>query len=77
MLLLVLEVAQGVVGFVQYFADLPEILVGLHMLGAALARRRTRRIALAWSLAARGRATAAEPDAAARTSRSAPRLRRS
>ena len=36
LLLLVLEVAQGVVGFVQYFTDLPEILVGLHMLGAAL-----------------------------------------
>ena len=36
LLLLVLEVAQGVVGFVQYFTDLPEILVGIHMLGAAL-----------------------------------------
>jgi cytochrome c oxidase assembly protein subunit 15 len=35
-LLLVLEVAQGAVGFVQYFTDLPEILVGLHMLGAAV-----------------------------------------
>lgn len=36
LLLLALEVAQGVVGFVQYFTDLPEILVGIHMLGAAL-----------------------------------------
>ena len=36
LLLLVLEVAQGVVGFVQYFTDLPEVLVGIHMLGAAL-----------------------------------------
>jgi heme a synthase len=35
-LLLVVEVAQGVVGFVQYFTDLPEVLVGIHMLGAAL-----------------------------------------
>jgi cytochrome c oxidase assembly protein subunit 15 len=35
-LLLVLEVAQGAVGFVQYFTDLPELLVGIHMLGAAL-----------------------------------------
>jgi cytochrome c oxidase assembly protein subunit 15 len=34
--LLVVEVAQGVVGFVQYFTDLPEVLVGIHMLGAAL-----------------------------------------
>ncbi|TYL56029.1 heme A synthase [Nocardioides sp. BGMRC 2183] len=35
-LLLVVELLQGVVGFVQYFNDLPELLVGLHMLGAAL-----------------------------------------
>ena len=34
--LLVLELAQGLIGFVQYFTDLPEVLVGLHMLGAAL-----------------------------------------
>lgn len=34
--LLGIEVAQGAVGFVQYFTDLPEILVGVHMLGAAL-----------------------------------------
>lgn len=29
-------VLQGAVGFVQYFTHLPEVLVGLHMLGAAL-----------------------------------------
>jgi heme a synthase len=34
--LLGVEVAQGAVGFVQYFTDLPEVLVGFHMLGAAL-----------------------------------------
>lgn len=28
--------AQGVIGYVQYFTDLPEALVGLHMLGSAL-----------------------------------------
>ncbi|MCQ9131245.1 MULTISPECIES: COX15/CtaA family protein [Streptomyces] len=28
--------SQGVIGYVQYFTDLPEILVGLHMLGSAL-----------------------------------------
>ncbi|MBZ6259277.1 COX15/CtaA family protein [Streptomyces olivaceus] len=28
--------AQGAVGYVQYFTDLPEILVGLHMLGSCL-----------------------------------------
>lgn len=34
--LLGLEVAQGAVGFVQYATDLPVLLVGLHLLGAAL-----------------------------------------
>ncbi|MER5633403.1 COX15/CtaA family protein [Streptomyces nitrosporeus] len=28
--------AQGVIGYVQYFLDTPEILVGLHMLGSCL-----------------------------------------
>lgn len=28
--------AQGLIGFVQYFTDLPAVLVGLHMLGACL-----------------------------------------
>jgi len=35
-LLLVLEVAQGAIGFVQYFTNLPIVLVGFHVLGAAL-----------------------------------------
>ncbi|MFL6174561.1 MAG: COX15/CtaA family protein [Marmoricola sp.] len=35
-LLLVVETAQGTIGFVQYFTHLPVILVGFHMLGAAL-----------------------------------------
>jgi cytochrome c oxidase assembly protein subunit 15 len=34
--LLAVELAQGVVGFTQYYLDLPELLVLLHMLGAAL-----------------------------------------
>ena len=34
--LLGVELAQGLVGFVQYFTDLPEILVGIHLLGAAV-----------------------------------------
>lgn len=47
--LLLLEVAQGVVGFVQYFNDLPVGLVIVHMLGAALTAA-----GLAWNgLAAR------------------------
>jgi cytochrome c oxidase assembly protein subunit 15 len=34
--LLLVEVGQGAIGFVQYFTDLPVVLVGFHMLGAAL-----------------------------------------
>jgi cytochrome c oxidase assembly protein subunit 15 len=34
--LLVVELAQGLVGFVQYFTDLPVILVWFHLLGASL-----------------------------------------
>jgi cytochrome c oxidase assembly protein subunit 15 len=34
--LLGIELAQGAVGFTQYFTDLPIVLVGLHVLGAAL-----------------------------------------
>jgi heme a synthase len=34
--LLGLELAQGAIGFVQYFTDLPVVLVGFHLLGAAL-----------------------------------------
>ena len=34
--LLCVEAAQSTIGFVQYFTDLPVVLVGFHMLGAAL-----------------------------------------
>jgi cytochrome c oxidase assembly protein subunit 15 len=34
--LLGVEVAQGSIGFVQYFTDLPVVLVGFHVLGAAV-----------------------------------------
>jgi heme a synthase len=34
--LLVVALSQGLIGYVQYFTGLPEVLVGLHMLGAAL-----------------------------------------
>jgi heme a synthase len=36
LVLLAVELSQGVIGFVQYFTGLPEILVGLHMLGATV-----------------------------------------
>jgi cytochrome c oxidase assembly protein subunit 15 len=35
-LLLAVELAQGVVGYTQYFLHVPPLLVGLHMLGACL-----------------------------------------
>jgi heme a synthase len=34
--LLLVQLAQGVVGFVQYFSGLPVVLVGIHLFGAAL-----------------------------------------
>ncbi|KOV95942.1 COX15/CtaA family protein [Streptomyces sp. NRRL B-3648] len=34
--LFVVLLAQGVIGYVQYFTHLPELLVGLHMLGSCL-----------------------------------------
>ncbi|MGY5883475.1 COX15/CtaA family protein [Modestobacter lacusdianchii] len=46
--LLVVELVQGVVGFVQYFTDLPELLVLLHMAGAVLIVVYTAR--LVWSV---------------------------
>ena len=34
--LVVVELAQGLIGFVQYFTDLPIVLVEFHLLGASL-----------------------------------------
>ena len=46
-LVLLIEVLQGVLGWVQYLLDLPVALVALHMLGAALLAAGLARIALA------------------------------
>jgi heme a synthase len=46
-LVLLVEVLQGVLGWVQYWLDLPVALVALHMLGAALLAAGLARIALA------------------------------
>jgi cytochrome c oxidase assembly protein subunit 15 len=46
--LLVVQLAQGVVGYVQYFTDLPVALVLLHMLGAVLVTAFTAR--LVWAV---------------------------
>ena len=35
-ILVVVELAQGLIGFVQYFTDLPIVLVEFHLLGASL-----------------------------------------
>jgi heme a synthase len=51
--LLVVQLAQGLIGFVQYFTDLPIVLVLLHMLGAVLITAFTAR--LVWAV--RGPAT--------------------
>jgi heme a synthase len=45
--LLIVELVQGVIGYVQYFTDLPIALVLLHMLGAVLITTCTAR--LVWS----------------------------
>lgn len=47
--LLVIQLLQGVIGYVQYFTGLPELLVGIHMLGACLVWIATVRVALATS----------------------------
>ena len=46
--LLIVQLAQGLVGFVQYFTDLPILLVLLHMLGAVLIAAYTAR--LVWAV---------------------------
>ena len=59
LVLLGLQVAQGVVGFVQFFTGLPIMLVGLHLLGAALISG-----AMTWALlVVHGRAPRAEQHA--------------
>jgi len=67
--LLIVELAQGLIGFVQYFTHLPVLLVGAHMLGACLVWTAT--LSLLWSLRTRPTPqTAAEaeaPTVAART----------
>lgn len=55
--LVLTEFAQGVVGFVQYFTNLPALAVGLHMLGSCLVWLAT--LAVLWSL--RGGVPSATP----------------
>ncbi|MEU5908744.1 COX15/CtaA family protein [Micromonospora sp. NPDC047467] len=47
MVLLAVELGQGVIGFVQYFTHVPAILVGAHMLGSCLVLLAT--LSVQWS----------------------------
>jgi cytochrome c oxidase assembly protein subunit 15 len=53
--LLGIELAQGVLGYVQYAADLPVVMVALHMLGAALVAAGLVRVVLTTRERASGR----------------------
>jgi cytochrome c oxidase assembly protein subunit 15 len=57
--LLVIELAQGLIGFVQYFTHLPVALVAAHMLGASLVWIGT--LAVLWSLRRRPAPGSPEP----------------
>ncbi|TBL30703.1 heme A synthase, partial [Verrucosispora sp. SN26_14.1] len=46
--LLAVELAQGVIGIVQYLTNLPVLLVGAHMLGSCLVWLST--LAVLWSI---------------------------
>ncbi|MGN9909587.1 COX15/CtaA family protein [Phytohabitans sp. LJ34] len=48
LVLLAVELGQGLIGFVQYFTDLPVLLVGAHMLGACLVWLAT--LSVLWAL---------------------------
>ncbi|MGN9775780.1 COX15/CtaA family protein [Micromonospora sp. H33] len=61
LVLVVVELGQGVIGFVQYFTDLPATLVGAHMLGSCLVLLAT--LSVLWSTRER-RPVAPAPTAA-------------
>ena len=61
--LFLILLGQGVIGYVQYFTDLPEALVGLHMFGACLVWIGVLRVLL--SLRERPQATSELPGTAA------------
>lgn len=67
-LVLAIEVAQGLLGWIQYWLDLPVVLVGLHMLGAALLAAGLARIALAVLAHTSAHEATAADDAPAQTS---------
>ncbi|MEV6348613.1 COX15/CtaA family protein [Actinoplanes sp. NPDC051851] len=69
--LILVELGQGLIGFVQYFTHLPVLLVGAHMLGAGLVWTST--LAVLWSLRTRPEAVAEDaPAPAGEPARTAP-----
>ncbi len=62
--MLAVQLAQGVLGYVQYFTDLPEVLVGLHMFGAGCLVIATVRLVLAMRV--RGTAPLPTPESEGR-----------
>jgi cytochrome c oxidase assembly protein subunit 15 len=69
--LILIELGQGLIGFVQYFTNLPVLLVGTHMLGACLVWVGT--LSVLWSLRERPFDTApAMTEAPANSSSDAP-----
>jgi heme a synthase len=62
LVLVVVELAQGLIGFVQYFTGLPVLLVGAHMLGATLVWLAV--LAVLWSLRTRTAPAETPPSAA-------------
>ncbi|HEV8567130.1 MAG TPA: COX15/CtaA family protein [Actinoplanes sp.] len=72
--LVIVELTQGLIGFVQYFTHLPVLLVGAHMLGATLVWTAT--LAVLWSVRARPlQAASASPSAAVLAERRVPAAR--
>ncbi len=63
--LMVVLLAQGVIGYVQYFLEEPPLLVGIHMLGSTLTWIAT--VRLLFSLRERGPAPEAAPEESAPT----------
>ncbi|MER7460556.1 COX15/CtaA family protein [Micromonospora sp. NPDC126480] len=59
LVLVAVELGQGVIGFVQYFTDLPALLVGAHMLGSCLVLLAT--LSVLWSTRERHPAAAPTP----------------
>ncbi|MFE0593743.1 heme A synthase [Micromonospora echinospora] len=69
LVLVAVELGQGLIGFVQYFTHLPALLVGAHMLGSCLVLLAT--LSVQWSTRER-RPTPAVPEPAAEAETDAP-----